>query len=90
MTGPSTRVLISPTALSCRLDDETVILDGDRYYTLNGVASRAWELLTSQSEVTLVVQRLAEEFDVDQARLHTDITHWIEEMVARSLLLEAP
>lgn len=41
-------------------------LDKGKYYILNGVGSRIWDIISSPSSVKDIVLKLMEEYDVDQ------------------------
>jgi hypothetical protein len=54
----------SPHAVSVTQGTDTALLDviSERYYTLNAVGTRIWELLTQGTAVTVIIELLAEEY----------------------------
>ena len=73
---PSLRSLPPPSALVwAGQADATVLLDGERgrYYTLNQVAGRMWELLVAGEPLIEILNCLGEEFEVADETLQADV-----------------
>lgn len=84
-----TTARLAPQLVAAELDGETVILDPDsgHYYSLNAVATVAWQRLregpaTLGELVTLVCER----FDVTPMRCRPDLEEWLHRMADARLL----
>ena len=82
------RVAIPPDVLSRELDDEGVLLnlETERYYTLDDVGIRMWQLLAEHGDVETVVAQLLDEYDVEQATLRHDLADLIAGLVEADLM----
>lgn len=88
MTKLPNRVAMDPDVLFRELDGEMVLLNlkDERYYGLDEVGSRTWQLLSEHGDVQQVIGQLLEEYDVDEERLRSDIAELIDELVSARLL----
>lgn len=57
-----------------------------RYYRLDDVGSRMWELLNECEDVATAFARLSEEYDVDASTLRRDLSDFIERLVDVGML----
>ena len=66
---------ISPDVLFQEIEGETVLLDPgvERYYALDDVGTRFWQLLNEHGDVDVVVAAMLREFDVDEQTLRSDL-----------------
>lgn len=73
--SPSEQITVPDAVLHQQLGEETVILHlgTERYYGLDEVGSRAWQLLRQHRTVDPVVAALLDEYDVDEATLRRDL-----------------
>ncbi|HEY9515175.1 MAG TPA: PqqD family protein [Gemmatimonadaceae bacterium] len=64
-SGSSERFTPEPHVVSVVQDTDTALLDvrSERYFTLNEVGTRIWELLAEGTEVAVIAELLAEEYD---------------------------
>lgn len=81
-----------PHVVWVRQDDATVLLDAERgrYYTLNEVAGRVWELLAAGEPVLEVLTSLRDEFDAPATVLETDVAALLEELLVAGLIERVP
>ena len=76
--------------------EERVLLDAkrERYYTLNGVGSRVWELLTVGATVPAIVETVRREYEVPDGeagdQVEQDVTKLIGELFAAELVTAVP
>ena len=86
------RVTVPTDVLVQEVSGETVLLslETERYYGLNQVGTRMWELLAESGDVKTVFQKLLEEFEVDESTLRSDLTELIEDLVDDGLLSVEP
>lgn len=77
--------------ISGRLQDELVMMDLERgkYFSLNPVASRIWDLLENPLTLDELCSLLMEEYEVDAEQCRTDVEEVLTEMVRLGLVLEA-
>lgn len=63
------------TTLSTNMDGETVILDITRgkYYGLDDVGARVWEILQSAQTLDQIKAAILEEYNVDEQQCETDL-----------------
>ena len=69
--------------------DEVVLIDvnAGEYHNLNDVGSRMWQALEQCDDVAAAYDRLLATYEVDEARLRGDLAAFIEELVAKGLLV---
>jgi hypothetical protein len=80
--------MIPPDVLFRDLNGEAVILnltDG-KYYGLDEVGTRMWELLSESGRLDQTFQTLLQEYDVAPDQLQTDLLRLVDELVSRGLL----
>ena len=72
--GKSDRFVPAPQVLSVVQDTDTALLDlrSERYFTLNEVGTRIWELLGEGTEFAVMVELLAEEYDAPSEAIAAD------------------
>jgi hypothetical protein len=85
-----TRVAASTKVLFQELNGECVLLnlDNDRYYGLDDVGTKMWQLLVEHGDVAVVVDRLLAEYggEVDEQTLRNDLGELIAKLAAAGLL----
>ena len=84
----ASRVTVPAEVLVSKVGEESVILDlkSERYFGLDAVGTRMWELLGSQVTVEAAYAALLEEFEVDADRLRTDLYQLIEKLREQGLI----
>jgi hypothetical protein len=77
-----------PHVLWARHADATVLLDADRgkYYTLNEVAGRVWELVAAGEPVLEILRLLGEEYDAPVETLEGDMTGLLDRLLETQLI----
>ena len=75
--------------LSQKVGDEMVLLDleGETYFGLDAVGTRAWELIESGIGADQLVRQMLGEYEVDEGRLRADLSHLISDLESHGLLL---
>src|SRR5262245_31368766 len=73
--GDATRLCARSGQSSCRLGDESVVLDlkQGRYFGMNDVAARVLELLDRPRSLAELKETLVAEYDVEPARCEADL-----------------
>jgi hypothetical protein len=80
-----------PHVVWARHADATVLLDADRgkYYTLNEVAGRVWELVAAGEPVVEILRLLGEEYDAPVETLEGDVTGLLDRLLEAALVERA-
>lgn len=74
--------------VSARQADRTILLDmhRGRYYSLDGVGGRIWEMLQSGHALPELRDRLAAEYDAPPGRIGLDVETLVEQLRAKGLV----
>jgi hypothetical protein len=85
-----TRYSRNSKTISGRLLDELVLMDIEqgRYFSLNPVATRVWDLMEKQMSAEELSDRLTEEYDVDSSRCMEEVKELLYGMVRLGLVFE--
>lgn len=77
--------------ISGRLHDELVMMDLDqgKYFSLNPVATRIWELLETPVTVDELCGQLTGEYEISKGKCLAEVTEHLNEMIRVKLVLEA-
>ncbi|MDY7092358.1 MAG: PqqD family protein [Acidobacteriota bacterium] len=89
----SRTIHISSEVLCRELQGEAVLLDLDsqRYFGLDAVGTRIWQLLDQHGEPHAVLNALEEEFDADRKTLEHDLQQFLQRLTEAGLItVEAP
>ena len=75
--------------ISGRLHDELVMMDIDqgKYFSLNPVATRIWDMLEKPLTADELCSLLMDEYEVDEAQCKMEVEGHMEEMVRSGLVL---
>jgi hypothetical protein len=74
------------------LDRESVLLDleTERYFGLDEIGTRMWQLATGSENLDAAYQELLEEFDVEPDLLRSNFTELVSRLVDNGLLQVLP
>lgn len=80
----------APDVLVQTVVGESVLLDlrSQKYFGLNQVGTRAWQLLQQGGDVAAVRARLLEEYDVEAQQLERDLDELLERLLRAGLVEE--
>jgi hypothetical protein len=86
-----TKYVRNSKTISGRLHDEMVMMDIEqgKYFSLNPVATRIWDLLGSPLAVDKLCVVLIDEYDVEPERCKVEVEEHLAEMVRLGLLLRS-
>ena len=78
----------SPDALIQLMDNEAIVLDiaSERYFGLNTVGARLWELLKANPALEEAHRRLLEEYDVAAPDLERDLIVIVTQLASEGLV----
>ena len=73
------------------VDDEVVVLDGERdlYLGTNSSGSVLWEALAAGATRSQLAGLLVERFDIEQDRAGSDVEAFLEQLASENLVEEA-
>jgi hypothetical protein len=76
--------------ISGRLHDELVMMDIDqgKYFSLNPVATRIWDLLENYMGIDELCRQLMDEYEVDHAQCIKEVEELLNEMLKLGLVLK--
>lgn len=88
MSGGGRRVEIARGVVYREVGGEAVLLDlgSQRYFSLDEVGTRMWELLAEHGSTDEARRRLAAEYEVDEATLARDLDELIGRLAAEGLV----
>lgn len=86
--SPDLQIVASGSVATADLGGESVLLDpvSGRYFGLNEVGTRIFELLSEPHTVSDLVSVLVQEYEVSEAQLSRDVEQFVSEMIARGLV----
>jgi hypothetical protein len=86
--SPETVVARQSDALTATVDDDMVMLDlrGSRYFGLDRVGRRIWELLEQPRSVQALCATLEGEFEVSTGTCHDDVVPFLEQLADAQLI----
>ena len=86
--SPDLQIVASDTVATADLGGESVLLDptSGRYFGLNEVGTRIFELLSEPRSVADLVDILVQEYDVGAGRLRRDVEEFVGAMLSRGLI----
>jgi PqqD family protein of HPr-rel-A system len=88
MVTEHSTVVVSPGLTAADLGGEAVVLDpqSGRYYGLNELGARIFELARKPRSVERIMQALLQEYDVKADQLKADLIAFLHEMEQRNLI----
>ena len=83
---------LSPDVIVRELEGESVVLDlsSGRYFGLNAVGTRVWQLIQAGQPVDGLIRAVAAEYDADGDAVERDVLALLEDLKARGLVVEPP
>lgn len=84
----SAKIAIPDSVLMQELDGEAVLLNLDtgKYFGLDEVGTRIWQLLQSSASIQVAFDQLQAEYEVDPGQLRTDLEGLIAELITEKLI----
>lgn len=86
--SPSERITVPDRVLHQQLGEETVLLHlgTERYYGLDEVGSRLWQLLREHQTLDPIVAALLSEYEVEETTLRNDLERVLGELADLGLI----
>ncbi|MBI5539772.1 MAG: PqqD family protein [Bacteroidia bacterium] len=88
MVNENIKYIRKKELLSSRMDNEIVMMhpESGKYFALNPVAARIWELMETEHSIIELVDKLQREFDVDSETCKNEVTVFIENVLEKKLI----
>lgn len=88
MTVTTARISIPDDVLFQNLDGEAVLLNlqSGKYFGLDLVGTRVWNLLVEHGALPTTYQTLLKEYEVDADRLQSDLLALVDQLAAHGLI----
>ena len=82
------RLRVADNVVFRHLAGESVLLNLDtgKYFGLDAVGTRLWNLVAEHGSTALTIDTLLAEYDVDAPRLQQDVTALIDQLLSKGLL----
>ena len=82
------RIEIPSDVLFQELEGEAVLLNlgSERYYGLDDIGTRMWQLLAENGDVNAAFEQLLTEYAVEPDVLRQDMAHWIAKLADAGVL----
>jgi Coenzyme PQQ synthesis protein D (PqqD) len=92
MISFSERAVVPSHVLIRFLEQESVLLnlETERYFGLDAVGTRMWQLATTAPTVAAALAQLGEEYDAARETLRTDLTNLLQHLVDNGLIAMQP
>jgi len=92
MVSFTDRAIVPANVLIRFLDRESVLLNlnTEKYFGLDSVGTRMWQLVTSAPTIDGAYYQLIEEFDVDPQTLRSDLSGLLDHLVENGLIATQP
>ena len=86
--APSQKLVISDEVLGQEIDGESVLLDlrSEKYFGLNPVGTRVWQLLNERKSMGNMLDILHSEYAVNRKQLEKDVGDLLERMLQAGLV----
>src|SRR5262245_2901644 len=92
MISFSERAVVPSNVLIRFLDQESVLLnlETERYFGLDAVGTRMWQVVTEASTVEAALSRLVVEYDAPTETLRTDLAKLLQHLLDNGLIAMRP
>jgi hypothetical protein len=85
---PQTYIKRNPEMVTSNIDGEIVMMSIDQgeYYGLDEIGSRIWELLENPITLEQLINKLIEEFEVDEETCKSDTLDFLNQMLEKNIV----
>lgn len=82
------RIKLNQELLSSSIDGETVMMsiENGKYYGLNTVASRIWEIIKTQPLYSELIDTLTSEYQIDKPQCEKDTNLFLSKLIENKLI----
>ena len=70
------------------IEDESVILNlnDESYYGLDDIGTHFWNVVTSSASIQSALEKLVDEYEVDESVLKKDLAKWLQTLLDKKML----
>ena len=88
MINKNSVICINKDIDATEFNDEKVMMNMDKgkYYALNEVGSRIWDLINKDTEVSEIIKALLEEYDVSEEECTKEVISYLEDLYNAELI----
>ena len=88
----SVRAVVPSNVLIRILEQDSVLLnlETERYFGLDAVGTRMWQVMTTSRTVEAALAQLAEEYDAPLGTLRIDLTNLLQHLLENGLIAMQP
>jgi hypothetical protein len=85
---PDTTIKRNIEVFASEIDDEVVMMniESGRYYGMDAVGSRIWELISEKIRVRDLIAALMKEYDVGEEQCRSDVMEFLHELSDQNLI----
>ena len=82
------RIILNQELLQSEIDGETIMMsiDNGKYYGLNTVASRIWEIIKDEPLFSEIIEKLTIEYDIEKQQCETETKEFIDKLIENKLI----
>jgi hypothetical protein len=79
---------LSDSAMSTRVDDETILLDseGGKYFGINRTGTKMLDAILATGDMDATVHTLSAEYGVEPGRIRKDLEKFLATLIERGLI----
>jgi len=84
----SNRIILNQELLQSEIDGETIMMsiDNGKYYGLNTVASRIWEIIKDEPLFSELIEKLVEEYEIEQKQCEAETQEFLSKLIENKLI----
>jgi len=84
----TSKIKLNQELLQSEIDGETIMMsiDNGKYYGLNTVASKIWEIIKNEPLFSELIDKLTSEYNVEKEQCIIDTKSFIENLVKNKLV----
>lgn len=84
----NSKIQLDPELLYSKIGDEIVLLtiESGKYFKVDAVGSRIWELIKEPITINALCQQLVEEYDTTTEECATDVISFLEKLLNDKLI----
>jgi len=84
----NTKLLLNQELLQSEIDGETIMMsiDNGKYYGLNTIASRIWEILKTEPLFSELVNILLSEYEIEEKQCNQETLEFLENLIKNKLI----
>ncbi len=84
----NTKLILNQELLQSEIDGETIMMsiDNGKYYGLNNVASRIWEIVKTEPIFSELINTLLSEYEIEEDKCKTETLDFLNNLINNKLI----